>query len=87
MISGPNSIVSGEDGRPVMDGVPRSSFLPSGYDVDMTGSCPAGRGIIVPTTRTPCRNVSLSAQVIHDARAAWKKINSKKILFSHCDNL
>ena len=47
MISRPNSIVSGEDGRPVMDGVPRPSFLPSGYGVDMTGSCPAGRGILV----------------------------------------
>ena len=32
--------------------------------MDMTGSCPAGRGIFVPTIRTPCRNVSLSAQVM-----------------------
>ena len=61
MVSGPNSMVSGEHGRPVIGEEPRSSFLPSGYGVDMTGSFPVGRGILVPTTRTPCRNVSLSA--------------------------
>ena len=64
MISRPNSSVSGEDGRPVMGEGTRSSFLPSGYGVDMTGSCPVGRGNFVQTTRTPCRNVSLSAQVM-----------------------
>ena len=42
----------------------RSSFLPLGYGVDMTGSCPVGRENLAPTTRTPCRNVSLSAHVI-----------------------
>ena len=64
MVFGPNSSVSGEDGRPVMGEGPRSSFLPSEYGVDMTGSCPVGRENFVPTTRTPCRNVSLSAHVM-----------------------
>ena len=64
MVSGPNSSVSGEGGRPVIGEGPRSSFLPPGYGVDMTGSCPVGREHFVRTTWTPCRNVSLSAHVI-----------------------
>ena len=68
-------MVSGEDGRPVMDEGPRSSFLTSEYGVDMTGSCPAGRGILVPTTRTPCRNVSLSAQVVPMSAARSSRLH------------
>ena len=64
MVSGPNSSVSGEDGRPVMGEGPRSSFLSFEYGVDMTGFCSVGRGNFVPTTLTPCRNVSLSAHVM-----------------------
>ena len=32
--------------------------------MDITGSCPVGRENFGPTTRTPCRNVSLSSHVM-----------------------
>ena len=47
-----------------MDEEFRSPSPPCGYGVDITGSCPLGRENFGPTTRTPCRNVSLSSQVI-----------------------
>ena len=47
-----------------MDEELRSLFPPLGYGVDMTGSCPVGRENFGATTRTPCRNVSLSSHVM-----------------------
>ena len=41
-----------------------SSPPPGGYGVDVAGSCPVGRGSLDPTTRTLCRKVSLSSQVM-----------------------
>ena len=52
-----------------MDEEFRSPSPPPEYGVDITGSCPLGREYFGPTTRTPCKNVSLSSQVIRMSAA------------------
>ena len=58
-----------------MDEEFRSPSPPRGYGVDITGSCPLGR-----ENCTPCRNVSLSSQVI--PMSAASKFPSASCIFA-----